>query len=88
MDFAVSDKMKSMLATIREFMVNEVYPIEREVGEKGFNASLPLLKEKRDRVKKAGLWAPQMHVEHGGLGLSVLEHGMVSAEFGRSLLGH
>jgi alkylation response protein AidB-like acyl-CoA dehydrogenase len=87
-EFSVSDKMQSMLAAIRDFLESEVYPIESEVARQGFRASLPLLKEKRDKVKELGLWAPQVPVEHGGLGLSNMEHGMVSAELGRSPLGH
>ena len=68
MDFAVPQKMQDMLATIREFIETEAQPIELEVIRKGFKASQPLLQEKRAKVKKLGLWLPQMHVEHGGLG--------------------
>jgi alkylation response protein AidB-like acyl-CoA dehydrogenase len=88
MDFRISDKMQKMLADVRAFIDTEAIPVEREVLDKGFKASQPLLQKKRAVVKQLGLWTPQMAVSHGGLGLSVFEHGLVSAELGRSPLGH
>jgi acyl-CoA dehydrogenase len=35
-----------------------------------------------------GLWAPNHPVEYGGLGLGMLEHGLLSEALGRSPLGH
>jgi alkylation response protein AidB-like acyl-CoA dehydrogenase len=35
-----------------------------------------------------GLWAPNHPVEFGGLGLSMVEHGLLSEALGRSPLGH
>ena len=48
----------------------------------------PLLSALRDEVRAAGLWGPQIPTDLGGLGLSLLEHGLVSEELGRSPLGH
>jgi len=39
-------------------------------------------------VKALGLWLPQIPREHGGLGLSLFEHGLVSQELGQTLIGH
>ncbi len=39
-------------------------------------------------VKKMELWAPNFPTECGGMGLSLVEHGLVSEALGRSPLGH
>ncbi len=87
MDFSIPDKMQKILATIRDFMEREVYPLEAAAGD-SFKALLPELRQKRARVKELGLWAPQIPREHGGMGLSFIEHALVSEELGRSPFGH
>jgi alkylation response protein AidB-like acyl-CoA dehydrogenase len=88
MDFAVDEKMRELTGAMLEFVERELYPREREVAERGFSASEPLLAELRAEVKKRGWWVPQAPRELGGMGLSLLEHGLVSAVLGRSPLGH
>lgn len=88
MDFAISPQMQKTLAEIQQFMEKEVYPLEPQVAANGFRATLPRLKAARQKVKDLGLWCPQIPKEHGGMGLGLMEHGMVSAVLGRSLLGH
>ena len=57
--------------------------------EHGFAAAEPtVLAELRKQVKAAGMWGPQMPKELGGLGLGLVEHGLVSERLGRSPLGH
>ena len=46
------------------------------------------LRPLRARCKAAGLWGPQIPKELGGLGLGLVEHGLVSERLGRSPLGH
>ncbi len=87
MDFSIPDKMQTVLATIRDFMEREVYPLETAGGD-SFRALLPELRERRARVKELGLWAPQIPHEYGGMGLSFMEHALVSEELGRSPFGH
>src|SRR4030095_331029 len=48
----------------------------------------PRLAALRQEVKQMGLWLPQGPKDLGGVGLSVLEHGLVSQELGRSPFGH
>ncbi len=88
MDFGISPKMQDILARVREFVEKELYPLEPEARDRGFKAMVPQLREKRAKVKQLGLWCPQISREHGGLGLTLLEHGMVSEVLGRSTLGH
>src|SRR5262245_2105006 len=88
MDFAVGPKMEKTLAAIQQFVDTQVCPLEAEVAEHGFKAALPRLKAARQKVRELGFWCPQIPKEHGGMGLSMMEHGMVSAVLGRSMLGH
>lgn len=88
MDFAIRPEMQKTLDTIQQFMEQEVYPLEPEIGARGFKATLPKLQAARQKVKQKGLWCPQVPKEYGGMGLSLMEHGMVSAVLGRSLIGH
>jgi alkylation response protein AidB-like acyl-CoA dehydrogenase len=71
-----------------ELVEQELFPRERRVGERGFVAMVPELDEVRAEVKRRGWWAPQAPRELGGMGLTLLEHGLVSAVLGRSPLGH
>ena len=49
---------------------------------------LPVLQEKRDKVKADGLWAPHIPEDYGGQGLSLIEFAHIGEELGRSPLGH
>jgi len=88
MDFAISEAMQELLGRVRGFVEEELYPLEPEFLQKGFGELEPVLAEKRSKARAQGLWLPQIAKEHGGLGLTVLEHGLVSAELGRSPMGH
>jgi acyl-CoA dehydrogenase len=83
-----SERVETIIGMIREFMKKEVYPIEGEFAHRKFGDLVPLLDQKRARVKQMGLWAPQVPEEYGGAGLSFMEHAYVSEELGRSPLGH
>jgi acyl-CoA dehydrogenase len=86
--FDISPRLQAILSTIREFVREELIPIELEFISRGFYALEPVLKEKRRMVKDLGLWLPQVPLEYGGMGLSLFEHGLVSQELGRTPIGH
>ena len=88
MDFTVPEEIQEILAKVRAFMDEEIYPLEEGLLTGGFGTILTELDQRRARVKELGLWLPQISKEHGGLGLGLLGHGLVSAELGRSPLGH
>jgi alkylation response protein AidB-like acyl-CoA dehydrogenase len=81
------DRIEDLVGRVRAFMESDVYPLEREAGRKAFYTLLPLLEEKRRKVKEMGLWAPAVPREWGGLGLSLSEFGRVSEVLGRSPYG-
>ncbi len=87
MDFQVSEKMSTMLAMVREFMDRDVIPLE---GEMLFGTPETLaagVAAAQEKVKQMGLWAPNFPVEFGGLGLPLIEHGLLVEQIGRSPLG-
>lgn len=84
----ISPELKTILRTIREFVREELIPLERDYLGKSFRAILPVLNEKRAQVKKLGFWLPQIPAEYGGMGLSLVEHGMVSEVLGQTPVGH
>jgi acyl-CoA dehydrogenase len=79
MDFAPPVAVRPLLARIERFIADVVIPAEAEVFERGFNASAARLADLRAQCKAAGLWGPQLPVDHGGLGLDLVSHGLVSA---------
>ncbi|MFO7565772.1 MAG: acyl-CoA dehydrogenase family protein [Enhygromyxa sp.] len=85
MDFAVPEHLVPTLARIREFIDERVIPAEPSLASAPIDE---LMKPIRAEAKQAGLWLPQMSERHGGMGLSLLEHGLVSEIIGRSPLGN
>jgi alkylation response protein AidB-like acyl-CoA dehydrogenase len=88
MDFEIPQKTQDLLARVRSFIETNLYPLERKFLLEGFGAALPELNKVRGTAKSEGLWAPQIPKQYGGMGLSLVEHGLVSAELGRCPLGH
>src|SRR4051812_25284781 len=88
MDFQIPDRVAPLLPRVREIVEQELHPMERRLAGGSFKALLPQLTAVRRKVKDAGLWAPPLPRELGGMGLSLLEFGFLSEELGRSPLGH
>jgi acyl-CoA dehydrogenase len=88
MDFDPPETVRPLLDRIARFVADVVMPAEEEVMDRGWVAAGPLLEELRGRCKQAGLWGPQIPEALGGLGLGLVEHGLVSEQLGRSPLGH
>jgi alkylation response protein AidB-like acyl-CoA dehydrogenase len=85
-DFDPPAHVRPLLERIEKFVAEHVVPAEASVLQHGFDehALAPL----RARCKAEGLWGPQMPKDVGGLGLGLVEHGLVSERLGRSPLGH
>lgn len=88
MDFTPPARAREFAARVRSFVDAEVIPLEGAFFAGGFAAVAPALAELRARAQGLGLWAPQLPRELGGLGLTLLEFGLVCRELGRSPLGH
>src|SRR5690349_4866061 len=83
-----SEELLGLLDRIKEFVRDEVYPLEAEFLRRPFRELTPALQAKREKVKAMGLWAPHLPVAHGGLGLTLSEFALVSEELGRTPIGH
>jgi acyl-CoA dehydrogenase len=90
MDFAPPAHIVPVLEQMDRIIREHVVPAEHEVFEKGFGSAegQARLRALRGIVKEAGLWAPQVPKDAGGMGLPLVEHGLVSERLGRSPLGH
>lgn len=88
MDFEVSGKMETILSMVNEFVDNELIPLEGEMLHGDPVALEVAVAEKQQKVRQMELWAPGHPVEYGGLGLSLLEHGLLTEALGRTPLGH
>lgn len=88
MEFGVDRDTQELLDRVEAFLRERVFPREAALMAQSFAASEPLLGELRAEVKARGLWGPQIPKELGGLGLSLLQHGLVSELLGRSPYGH
>jgi alkylation response protein AidB-like acyl-CoA dehydrogenase len=85
----LTEKTKNLLPKIKEFLVNEIYPLETAENMTGlFSKVAVILDQKRELVKKAGLWGLQHTVEEGGHGLSLCEFGQVSEVLASTPFGH
>jgi acyl-CoA dehydrogenase len=88
MDFAVSEELQTILKMVRSFMDSEVIPLEGEMLHGDPAALDAAVAKAQAHVREMGLWATNHPVEFGGLGLSMVDHGLVSEALGRSPLGH
>ncbi len=77
-----------LAAEFRAFVEAELIPVEGEFLSRTFKEMLPTLRELRERAKRAGLWAPHLPKEHGGLGLALPEFALVSQVLGETPMGH
>ncbi len=83
-----TERLKELYPKVKAFIDEEVIPIELDVLNKPFSHSEVVLNALRQKVKQAGLWAPPLLENHGGLGLNMMEFAILSEEMGRSPLGH
>jgi acyl-CoA dehydrogenase len=84
-----TDHTRELIPRIREFIQNEIIPLETTDHLTGnFSKVAAILDQKRELVRKAGLWGLQHGVDEGGLGLSLCEFGQVSEVLAYSPFGH
>lgn len=88
MDFSIPKKAADFLPTVRDFVTNRLQPIELQALKEGVDAQNNALEVLRAEVKALGLWAPHAPKEIGGMGLSLVEHGLMSEALGHSPIGH
>ena len=89
MDFSPSPEIADLARRVRDFVAAEILPLESSASsyDEHENIALPLLDQLRARAKAAGLWAPQIPREFGGLGLSVSAIVVLYEAMARSIFG-
>ncbi|OGR11215.1 MAG: acyl-CoA dehydrogenase [Desulfobacula sp. GWF2_41_7] len=88
MDFLIPEKIEIIVQMMDEFVKKELYPLEKDLDSSDYPAFEKELHKKREMVKQMELWAPNHPREFGGMGLSLMEHALVSEVLGQSPLGH
>jgi len=89
MDFALPPETEALRRRIADFVAAEIMPLEADGAnyDEHENIALPVLEAMRVKVRAAGLWAPQMPRELGGLGLNVSAMAACYEAMGRSIFG-
>jgi acyl-CoA dehydrogenase len=89
MDFNLPPEFAALAARVSAFVADEVLPLEAEPASYDHheNSRLDLRDRLRGRAKSAGLWAPQMPKDLGGLGLPMVGQAVFYEAAGRSIFG-
>ncbi|WP_374333781.1 acyl-CoA dehydrogenase family protein [Aestuariivirga sp.] len=89
MDFTLSPEIEALRLKVRGFVEEHVMPLEADRGnyDAHENIRLDVLAPLRDKAKAAGLWAPQMPKDRGGLGLPMVGWAAFYEEANRSIFG-
>lgn len=87
MDFTIPRHIETITHRVRQFVDEEVIPVETELLRAGGDLNEEILQSLRAKAKAARLWAPTMPKEWGGMGLNIQEIVPVFEAAGRSILG-
>lgn len=80
--------LHELLVAYRQFVAQELFPIDLEVVKGPFKSYLPQLQALREKAKSLSLFAPQLAKNEGGLGLNLVQFAHVSEILGQSPIGH
>ena len=82
-DFSPSPEQEALLQRTRRIMDESIYSAEKELhDETGFPEER--MRALQRQVKEAGLWAPHLPREAGGLGMGMVTLGLMNEILGRS----
>src|SRR5207249_1975292 len=87
MDFTLSSELLALQRRTRDFIREQIIPLERETPRDPHGPSEAVRREVVARAQGAGLLTPHASREMGGLGLSHVEKAIVFEEAGYSWLG-
>ncbi len=83
-----SERLKEIYPRVKNFVEQELYPIEMDLMKMPFNRAAIILDEKRELAKRIGLWAPYLSEKDGGLGLTMIEFAQLSELLATTPFGH
>ena len=81
MNFSLPPDVEALRERVAGFVRERIVPLEADRAnyDAHENVAPAVLERMRAEVKAAKMWAPQLPVAHGGLGLSVVGRAAVSA---------
>lgn len=83
MDFSLTEEQRMLVETVRDFIAAELAPLEEEVETTGALAP-DTAKAIHEKAKALGLYAMNIPEEHGGGGLSAVDHMLAEEQFGHT----
>lgn len=83
MQFELSEEQRMLVETVRAFIATELAPLEEEVEATGALAP-DKAQAIHAKAKALGLYAMNIPAEHGGGGLSAVDHMLAEEQFGRT----
>ena len=83
MDFSLTDEQKMLVNAVRQFIRNELKPLEDEIEAKG-QLDPAKAQEIFQKSKALGFYAMNMPEEYGGGGLSAVDTMLVEEQFGHT----
>jgi acyl-CoA dehydrogenase len=89
MDFTLFPEIEDIRLRVRAFIEEHVLPLEADPANFTEHENIPAerLAPVREKAKKAGLWAPQVPKEFGGMGLPIVGWAAIYEEAARSIFG-
>jgi acyl-CoA dehydrogenase len=84
-DFETEPEFEEQLAWMREFMKQEIFPIE--TLRLSYDGILHVIKPLQEEVRRRGLWAAHLPSELGGMGFGQVRLGLMHEILGQSGLG-
>ncbi|MEH6359237.1 MAG: acyl-CoA dehydrogenase family protein [Amylibacter sp.] len=89
MDFSLSPEIDALRKRIRNFVNKEIIPLEADRANYDAHENIreDVLATLRQKVKSAGMWAPQVSQEFGGLGINTVAMAACYEEMNRSIFG-
>ena len=73
-----TERVRPLLKQVRDFVERELIPLEDGFSHHALGTLIPVLDQKREQVKAAGLWGLHLSENEGGHGLTLCEFGQIS----------
>ena len=91
MDFNISEKGQDYLNRVKQFMKDEIFPIEEQYHKELASLDnrwvvLPIIRELKEKAKAQGLWNMFFPDEKYGCGLLNSDYALIAEETGRSFI--
>ncbi|MGE5170170.1 MAG: acyl-CoA dehydrogenase family protein [Rudaea sp.] len=81
-DFAIPPELAALQARIRAFIADEIIPLEGDARRTRHGPTEDFRRELQDRARAAGLLAPHVAHEYGGLALTHVGRAIAFEEAG------